>query len=50
MLRDGEDRRTDLDVESGDTDFLALGGNILGSQHGGVRLQHAHAHAHGSKQ
>jgi hypothetical protein len=28
---------TDLDVESVDTEFLALGSNILSSQHGGVR-------------
>ena len=28
---------TELDVKGGDTDLLALDGNILGSQHGGVR-------------
>ena len=27
---------SELDVDSGDTDFLALSGNVLGSQHGGV--------------
>jgi hypothetical protein len=29
-----------LDVNGGDTDFLALGGNILRGQHGGVGLRH----------
>jgi hypothetical protein len=30
---------SELDVEGGDTDFLALGGNVLRGQHGGVGLR-----------
>jgi hypothetical protein len=36
-LDTGTTSSTDLDVESVDTEFLALGSNILSSQHGGVR-------------
>ena len=28
---------TDLDVQGGDAELLAAGGDVLGSQHGGVR-------------
>jgi len=33
----GTTSRSDLDVESGDTDFLASDGDVLGGLHGGVR-------------
>jgi hypothetical protein len=36
-LRSDTTGGTDLDVESGDTDFLASDGDVLSSQHGGVR-------------
>jgi hypothetical protein len=38
LLGAGTTGGTELDVESGDTDLLALLSAVLGSQHGGVRL------------
>jgi hypothetical protein len=38
LLGSGSSGSSELDVEGGDTDFLASGGDVLGSQHGGVRL------------
>jgi hypothetical protein len=33
----GSASSTELDMEGSDTDFTATGGDVLGSQHGGVR-------------
>ena len=38
LLGSGTTGSTELDVEGGDSDFLALSGNILSGQHGGVWL------------
>lgn len=44
LLGSGSTGGPQLDVEGGDSDFLALGGDVLGGQHGGVRLMLAKGH------
>jgi len=39
LLGTGTTGGSELDVKGGDTDFLALGGNVLRGQHGGVGLK-----------